>query len=289
MPTALTNGIELFYTEEGDPKAESLLLVMGLGAQLTAWPQLLVDDLVGRGFRVVRADNRDCGLSTHLDGVEVNIFEVLAEPGKAPYLLADMAVDAVGLLDHLGIAQAHVVGVSMGGMIAQTLAIEHASRVRSLCSIMSNTGAPAVGMPTAEAMMAVLAPAPTDREGVLDRGLEITAIIGSKTHPMDLVESRRRSGEAYDRAFYPEGTNRQLAAILASPDRTEALGRLQLPTIVIHGLQDALIQPDGGQETAAAIPSADLIELADMGHDLPAHLLTVIADAIEKNARRADA
>jgi len=289
MPTAQTNGIELFYTEEGDPEADPLLLVMGLGAQLTAWPQQFIDELVDRRFRVVRPDNRDCGLSTHFDGLEGNIFDVLADPTRAPYLLGEMAADAVGLLDHLGIEQAHVAGVSMGGMIAQTIAIEHGRRVRSLCSIMSTTGAPDVGMPTTEAMMAVLTPAPPDREAVLERSLEVTAIIGSKTHPLDPEEVRRRNGAAYDRAFYPEGSARQLAAILASGDRTRALGRLRVPTVVIHGLQDTLIQSDGGRATAAAIPSSELIELADMGHDLPAHLWTVIADAIEKNAHRADA
>jgi len=289
MPTAATNGIELFYLDEGDPNGDPLLLVMGLGAQLTAWPQAFVDELVGRGFRVVRPDNRDCGLSTSFDGMGGNIFEVLADPTRAPYLLSDMAADSVGLLDHLGIEQAHLVGASMGGMIVQTIAIEHRPRVLSLCSIMSTTGALDVGQPTAETMMALLQPLSTEREAVLDRGIQVTAMIGSKTHPLAPAEVRDRSAAAYDRALCPEGTARQLAAILASGDRTEALGSLQLPTIAIHGLQDTLIQPDGGRATAAAIPGAELIELADMGHDLPAHLWPLILDSIEKNARRADA
>jgi pimeloyl-ACP methyl ester carboxylesterase len=289
MPTAAVNGIELFYLDEGDPSADPLLLVAGLATQLTSWPQPFVDELVQRGFRVVRPDNRDAGLSTELHGLRGDIFEVMADPRTAPYLLRDMADDCVGLLDHLGIQQAHVVGASMGGMIAQTIAIEHPRRVRSLCSIMSTTGSWDVGQPTPEAMMAVLTPAPTDREGAVERSVEVSAIIGSKTHPADLDESRRRAGESYDRSFRPEGGARQLAAILASGDRTDALRRLRVPTVVIHGLQDALIQPDGGRATAAAIPRAELIELADMGHDLPEHLWPVIADAIEKNARRADA
>ena len=289
MPTAPANGIELFYVDEGDPGGEPLLLVTGLAAQLTSWPPPLVDDLVSRGFRAIRPDNRDAGLSTQLHGRKGDIFEVMADPSTAPYLLADMAADCVGLLDHLGIRQAHVVGLSMGGMIAQTIAIEHPRRVRSLCSIMSTTGAWDVGQPTSEAMMAVLTPVPQDREAVIARGAEINAIIGSKTHPMSAEEHRARAGDAYDRAFRPEGSARQLSAILASGDRTKALRRVKVPTVVIHGLQDALIQPDGGRATAAAIPGADLIELADMGHDLPSHLCPLIADAIEKNARRADA
>ena len=289
MPIAPANGIELFYVDEGDPAGDPLLLITGLAAQLTSWPQALVDDLVSRGFRAVRPDNRDAGLSTQMDGRKGDIFEVMADPTTAPYYLSDMAADCVALLDHLGIGQAHVVGLSMGGMIAQTLAIEHPRRVRSLCSIMSTTGAWEVGQPTPEAMMAVLTPVPNDREAVIARGAEINAIIGSKTHPMSREELRARSIDAYERAFRPEGSARQLAAILASGDRTKALRRVKVPTVVIHGLQDALIQPDGGRATAAAIPGAELIELADMGHDLPTHLWPVIADAIEKNARRADA
>ncbi len=289
MPTAAVNGIELFYLDEGDPSADPVLLVMGLAAQLTSWPGPFVAELVGRGFRVVRPDNRDAGLSTQLDGVRGDIFEVMADPSKAPYLLSDMAADNVGLLDHLGIEQAHVVGASMGGMIAQSIAIEHPRRVRSLCSLMSTTGAWEVGQPTPEAMTAVLTPAPTDRDGAIERSVEISALIGSKTHPSDPDESRRRAGEGYDRAFSPQGSARQLAAILASGDRTDALRKLRVPTVVIHGLQDTLIQPDGGRATAAAIRGAELLELADMGHDLPEHLWPLIADAIEKNARRADA
>jgi len=289
MPTAACNGIELFYLDEGDPAGDPLLLVMGLGAQLTAWPQAFVDELGRRGFRVVRHDNRDAGLSTSLDGLSGNIFDVMADPAKAPYLLGDMATDAIGLLDGLGIERAHVVGASMGGMIAQTLAVDYPKRVRSLCSIMSTTGAWEVGQPTPEAMTAVLAPLPSDRKGILERSAGMATIIGSRTHPVDPAEVRRRSAEAYDRSYRPTGTARQLACILASGDRTDRLRRLRLPAVVIHGLQDTLIQPDGGRATAAAIRGSELIELADMGHDLPVHLWPPIIDAIEKNARRADA
>lgn len=285
MPAAPTNGIQLYYEDEGDPAGEALLLVMGFTAQLTSWPAPLVADLVERGFRVIRADNRDSGLSTHLDGVSVNLFEV--DPTKVPYLLSDMADDYVGLLDYLSIERAHMVGASMGGMIVQTLTLGHPERVLSLCSIMSTTGAPDVGQPTAEAMTVLLGSPPRGRDGVIARGLEVTAVIGSKSHPMEIAEARTKIGESYDRSFYPEGAGRQLPAMLASGDRTERLAQITVPSLVIHGLQDALIQPDGGRATAAAIPGAELIELTDMGHDLPVHLLPLIADAIEKNARRA--
>ncbi|MEO5680925.1 MAG: alpha/beta fold hydrolase [Acidimicrobiales bacterium] len=285
MPAAPTNGIHLFYEDQGDRQDEPMVLVMGFTAQLTAWPEAFVDGLLGRSFRVVRLDNRDSGLSARLDGVAVNPFEV--DPTRVPYLLADMATDVIGLLDHLGIDRAHVVGASMGGMIAQTLALDHPERVRSLCSIMSTTGASDVGQPTAEAVMALLAPPPADREGILARSVEVAAVIGSRTHPGDAVEGRQRAGEAYDRAFYPEGAGRQLAALLARGDRTERLRHLDVPTLVVHGLQDTLIQPDGGRATAAAVPGARLVELADMGHDLPAHLWPLVIDAIEANARRA--
>ncbi len=286
MPAVATNGIKLFYEDEGDPDGDPLLLVMGFTAQLTAWPASFVDELVGRGFRVVRADNRDSGLSTHLDGVAVDPLEV--DPTRAPYLLSDMANDLLGLLDHLGIGRTHLVGESMGGMIAQELALAHPGRVHSLCSVMSTTGAPDVGQPTEEAVLALLAPPPPDREGALARSVKVAATIGSRSHPPTDEEVRRRAAEAYDRSFYPEGADRQLAAMLSSGDRTERLRGLDVPTLVIHGLQDTLIQPDGGRATAAAIPGAKLLELTDMGHDLPPHLWTRIVDAIEENARRAD-
>jgi len=285
MPIADANGIQLYYEEDGDPAGPPLLLVMGFTAQLTGWPKGFVEELVRRGFRVIRVDNRDSGLSTRLDGVEVNPFEV--DPTKVPYLLADMADDLVGLADHLGIDRVHLVGASMGGMIAQALALDHPGRVLSLCSIMSTTGAPGVGQPTPEAVLALMIPAPPDREGTLTRSVEVTGVLGSKSHPPDVDEVRRGAGEAYDRAFYPEGAGRQLAAMLASGDRTERLRGLAVPTLVIHGLQDILIQPDGGSATAAAIPGAELIELPDMAHDLPPHLWPLIIDAITENTQKA--
>jgi pimeloyl-ACP methyl ester carboxylesterase len=288
MGTASSNGIELTYVEDGDAGADPLLLVMGFTAQLTAWPQAFVDELTGRGFRVIRFDNRDCGLSTKLDGVEADPFGVMAGNAEAPYRLTDMAADAIGLLDHLDIDSAHIVGASMGGMIVQTIAIHHPERVRSLCSIMSTTGDPSVGQASPEAMSALLTAPPTSRQEAIERGVAASRVIGSKTHPLPEDEMRERAGAAYDRSFYPEGAVRQMAAIASGPDRTAALGGVQVPTLVIHGLQDPLIQRDGGQATAKAIPGAELLELADMAHDLPPHLYGTLADAIEKNARRAD-
>jgi pimeloyl-ACP methyl ester carboxylesterase len=289
MATAPANGIELCYVEDGDPAGDPLLLVMGFTAQLTSWPQALVDELATRGFRVIRFDNRDCGLSTKLDGVEADPFGMMAGNGaEPPYRLADMAADAVGLLDHLGIESAHIVGASMGGMIVQSIAVNHPERVRSLCSIMSTTGAPSVGQATAEATAALLAPVPNNRDEAIERGVVATRVIGSQTHPLSEAEMRERAAAAYDRSYYPQGAIRQMAAIFAGPDRTEGLGGVTVPTLVIHGTQDPLVQVDGGRATAAAIPGAELLELADMAHDLPGHLTETIAAAIEKNARRAD-
>ena len=285
MPAVSTNGIELFYEEDGDRDGTPLVLVTGLAAQLTSWPEPFVAGLVARGFRVVRPDNRDSGLTTRFHGVDVFPFEV--DPARVPYLLSDMAADIVGLLDHLDIGRAHLVGASMGGMIAQALAIDHPERVLSLCSIMSSTGAGDVGAPTAEAVMALVGPVPTDRESAQARALQVAAVIGSRSHPADPEEVRRRAGDAYDRAHYPEGATRQLAAMMASGDRTERLRRLQVPTVVVHGLQDTLIQPDGGRATAAAVPGARLVELEEMGHDLPEHLVPHLVEVIVDNARRA--
>lgn len=288
MPTARVNmhgdiDIEVFYVEDGAPDGAPLLLIMGLTSQLIAWPQPLVDDLANRGYRVIRLDNRDCGLSTHLDGVpDCNTF-----PWTAPYHLTDMATDTVGLLDHLEIDQVHVVGASMGGMIAQRIILDHPDRVRSLCSIMSTTGRLGVGLPTLEAAAAVTAPVPTEREAAIEHIVRVLAIIGSQSCPLEPDEAHRQVAEAYDRAFYPEGGKRQSCAIMRAVDRTEGLRGVTVSTLVLHGLEDSLINPSGGQATAQAVPGAKLIELDGMGHDLPAHLWSRIADEIDHNARQA--
>jgi pimeloyl-ACP methyl ester carboxylesterase len=259
---------------------------MGLSSQLIAWPPPLVADLANRGFRVIRFDNRDCGLSTHLDDVPLN---PIGKPQEAPYFLANMADDAASLLDHLGVTKAHVVGASMGGMIAQLLTLNHPDRVSSLCSIMSTTGNRLVGQPTWEAADAVAEPVPHEREAAIDHLVGVLKIIGSQTR-FDEQEARLQVGEAYDRAFYPEGTQRQSRAIFAATDRTQRLrDEVTVPTVVIHGKEDSLINISGGRATANAISTAGPCEEIDgMGHDLPEHTWTRIADLIDQNTKRVD-
>ena len=294
--TAQSNGIEIAYETHGDPNDEPLLLVMGLGAQLIAWPIELVEALVDRGFHVIRYDNRDVGLSTKIDGDGDGGADVLAQFAaamqgqavQAPYLLTDMAADGIGLLDHLGIDSAHIVGASMGGMIVQTMAIEHPSRVRTLTSIMSTTGDSDVGQPTPEAIQALLSPVATTREEAIDRSVETSKIIGGPEH-FDEAGARKRAEEAYDRCFYPAGVAHQLLSILASGSRAEGLAKVDIPTLVIHGEVDPLVTLSGGQRTAELIPGAELLVLEEMGHDLPMPLLPQVVDAITTLAARSNA
>jgi pimeloyl-ACP methyl ester carboxylesterase len=291
MPTADVNGIEIYYETVGDPNDPTMLLVMGLGTQMLGWDPEFCRLLADRGFHVVRYDNRDVGLSTHLDQ-PVDLFAVLGsfaggDPVDVPYLLTDMAADAVGLLDHLGADRAHVVGVSMGGMIAQTLAIEHRARVATLTSIMSTTGDPDVGAPTAEAMEAITAPPATTREEAADTFVMHAHTWGSPAY-IDEDRLRAISNAAYDRANDPEGGNRQLAAVLASGSRSEALRQLAVPTLVIHGTADKLVTPSGGERTAEVVPDAKLMMIEGMGHDLPPQLWPQLVDAIATHAAAAE-
>jgi pimeloyl-ACP methyl ester carboxylesterase len=281
---ANANGVELCYETFGDPGGEPLLLVMGLGAQLTAWPVELCEALVDRGFYVIRYDNRDVGLSTKLadaggDFLTTFLAASQGQPVDVAYRLTDMASDAMGLLDALGIESAHIVGASMGGMIAQTIAIEHPTRVRTLTSIMSTTGEATVGQPTPEAMEKLLQPPATSREEAIASGLITRKIIGS---PDDFDEevARQLITEAYDRCFYPEGMSRQLLAIVASGDRAEGLRRVAVPTLVVHGDVDPLVTPSGGERTAELVPGATLLMLEGMGHDLPLRHLGAVVEAI---------
>jgi pimeloyl-ACP methyl ester carboxylesterase len=288
MPTAPSNGIEICYEEIGDPADPTLLLVSGLGSQLVSWDPEFCSGLAGRGFRVVRFDNRDVGLSTRFtERVDVmGLFRARAAGAAmppVPYLLSDMAADAVGLLDHLGADRAHVAGASMGGMIAQTMAIEHPGRLLSLTSIMSTTGETDVGLATPEAMQALLSPPPTTRDEYQDAALRMAGVWGSPGL-YDVDRLRRMAVEAWDRGYDPSGTARQLAAITASGSRADALATLAVPTLVIHGTADTLVQPSGGERTAELVPDAKLLVIEGMGHDLAPPLWPTVIDALAAHA-----
>jgi pimeloyl-ACP methyl ester carboxylesterase len=287
MPRAAANGIEIEYAVVGDEDGTPLLLVMGLGAQLVAWDDEFCGLLAGRGFRVVRYDNRDVGLSTKVEGPLPDIMGALGgDPSSANYTLVDMADDAVGLLDALGIGAAHVVGASMGGMIAQTLAIRHPDRVLSLCSIMSTTGDRSVGQPTPEAMQELLRPIAQTRDQYLEMAVNAGRVIGSPGFPFDEARARDRAGRAFDRCYHPIGVARQLAAIMASGDRTSDLAGVSVPTVVIHGDGDPLVTPSGGAATASAVPGAELVVIEGMGHDLPVEAWPQVVEAIVANASK---
>jgi pimeloyl-ACP methyl ester carboxylesterase len=288
VPKAKTNGIELEYETLGDPADPALVLIMGLGAQLIDWPPEFCERLAARGFHVIRFDNRDAGLSAGLDDRGVPDIAALLSGGPAepPYLLADFAADTAGLLDALGVDRAHVVGVSLGGMIGQQLAIDHPARVRSLCSIMSTTGDRSVGHATPAAAAVLGRPPAAGRDEAVANQVAASRTIGSPAYPAAEEELRRRAAAKYDRAYRPLGTLRQYAAALASPDRTAALGAVTAPTVVIHGDADPLIDVSGGIATAAAIPGAELVIIPGMGHDLPRELFGRIIDAVQHNAGR---
>ena len=289
--TAAVNGIEICYETFGDRDGPPLLLVMGLGAQMTAWDTEFCEGLADRGFFVIRFDNRDVGLSSKIDSDPLNFVELFVkaqqgEPVTAPYTLTDMAADAVGLLDHLDVAAAHVVGASMGGMIAQTIAIEHPKRVLTLTSIMSTTGEREVGQPTPEAMTRLLVRPTGDRAEIIEHSVATSRVIGSP-ELFDEDRARARAEAAYDRCFFPVGIGRQLIGIVASGDRAEGLRNLDVPTLVIHGDQDPLVTPSGGDRTAELVPGAELLVIPGMGHDQPPALWDQIVGAIVANARKA--
>jgi len=285
MPKAKSNGIELEYDTFGNPDDPALLLIMGFTAQMTAWDPAFCNLIADQGFYVIRFDNRDVGLSSRIEG-DVDIAELFSGTIKSvPYALDDMAADAAGLLDALGIDKAHIVGASMGGMIAQLVALNHPDKTLSLCSIMSTTGDRAVGQATPEAMAALMAPAPKNREQAIANGVASSRIL-SPVH-FDEAKAAKRAGESYDRAYDPKGVARQMAAIGTQADRTERLGSVTVPSLVIHGRPDPLVTLSGGEATAKAIPNATLLVLDEMGHDNPEPLWPTIVDAITTNARKA--
>jgi len=279
---AKVGDLELQYDTFGDRASKPLLLIMGLGAQMTTWPEGLCEELAARGFFVARFDNRDIGLSTYLDELGPPDFAAPA------YTLDDMAADAVGVLDHLGVEKAHVVGASMGGMIAQLVAINHADRVLSLTSIMSNVGGGDSVQPADGSLGAIFAPPPPDREGRIESSVVLRRILAGG-NPIDEARERELAAAQIDRAWHPEGTMRQAAAIVSAGSRRDALGRLQVPALVIHGQDDPLVPPENGRRTAGAIPGARLLEFEGMGHNLPPQTWPRIADAIADLAARTEA
>jgi pimeloyl-ACP methyl ester carboxylesterase len=281
VPRARANGLELEYDSFGDAGATPLLLVNGLSYQMIEWDDALCELIASCGFRVTRFDNRDVGLSTKLDGLgPPDIMRLLGGTARPSYSLDDMARDAVGLLDALAVSAAHVVGVSMGGMIAQLIAINHPERVLSLTSIMSTVGGPDVVQAEPAVGAVLMAPPGRTREEQVERSLANRRLLFGTGMPFDEARARRKAERAVDRCFYPDGAMRQLAAIFAAPDRTAGLGRLTIATLVIHGENDPLVPPANGRQTAAALPRARLIMIPGMGHALPDHVWPQIVDAI---------
>jgi pimeloyl-ACP methyl ester carboxylesterase len=289
--TCTVGELELCYERFGDAGDPALLLIMGLGTQMLGWQEEFCETVARRGFHVIRFDNRDIGRSTHLRDLPVPTLRqlVLRDKTAASYTLSEMATDAIGLLDHLQIERAHVVGASMGGMIAQTLAIEHPERVLSLVSIMSNTGSRLNGQPALRVLPLFLSPTPRDRDGYIESLMKLFAQIGSPGFERDQDQMRRDFGRAFDRGVNPAGSARQLAAIQTSGNRSTALRRVSAPTLVIHGKSDRLVNPSGGRATAKAIPGARLLLIEGMGHDLPRGAWPDMVAAIADNASRAGA
>lgn len=286
MPNIRANGIDIEYETFGRASDDPLLLIMGLGSQMILWPEELCQQLADHGHYVIRFDNRDIGLSTHLHDAGVpNILQMfvdamMGQPLTAPYTLDDMADDAVGLLRALDIERAHIVGASMGGMIAQTIAFRHPEVVKTLVSIMSTTGDRSLPQAKPEALAILTEPPVFEREAVIERGLRVWRTIGSPGYPFDEAMVREKAGLSFDRGFHPEGQVRQLAAILAHGSRRERLAGVQVPTLVIHGDADPLVPVEGGHDTAAHISGAELLIIEGMGHDLPRAVWPRIVGAV---------
>lgn len=293
MPKTTANGIEIHYEEQGDPAAPAMLLIMGFGAQLTLWPDELVEALAAQGFRVIRYDNRDVGLSQKFDGVKapglvkMTLLSKIGFTPKVPYTLADMADDGVGLLDALGIERAHIVGASMGGMIAQHVAARHPDRCLSLTTVFSTTGNPKLPPARPEAMKALITRPDSTEEAVLvEHGMMLARTIGSPGYPAPEDRLRERTLASVRRSFYPEGPTRHLSAIVADGDRRAMLRDIAVPTLVLHGEDDPLVPCEGGRDTAASIPGARLKTIPGWGHDLPLELVDELAGAIGEHARQ---
>jgi pimeloyl-ACP methyl ester carboxylesterase len=286
----LPGGMKICYQTFGDPTAEPLLLVMGLGGPMTWWDPELCRRLADAGFYVIRYDNRDTGRSGRAKGrvtQRMIVRSFFGRGSRPPYTLDDMAGDAFGLLDHLGIETAHVVGVSMGGMIVQTMAILRSERLRTMTSIMSTTGRRTVGWQDPRLLPLMLARGAQSREAYVAGSARLWRMIGSPDYPETRAAVLDRAGETWDRGVNPAGVARQIVAILAQPDRSHRLHDLRIPTLVIHGLKDKMVHVSGGRATAHAIPQAELLLVPGMGHDLPAELYGTFVEAIRGLADRA--
>ena len=286
----LSTGVALCYQTFGDPHAEPLLLVMGLGGPMTWWDPDFCRRLADAGFYVIRFDNRDVGRSTKIRArvsrrMIVRAFAGL--PVRAPYTLSDMAADGFALLDHLGLDSAHVVGISMGGMIVQTMALDDPARVRSLTSIMSTTGRRSVGWQDPRLLPMLVARRQKGREAYVETSAKLWKLIGSPLYPDTAAAVRDRAGETFDRGVNPAGVMRQMLAILAQPDRSRQLRGLRIPALVIHGLADRMVHVSGGRATARVIPGAELLVIDGMGHDMPTELFETYTDIIRRTADRA--
>ncbi len=294
MAQIKANGISVEYDVSGPENGVPLLLIMGFGSQMTSWTPSFTQALVAEGFRVIRFDNRDVGLTQRFSGTpsakDVAAAVARGETPELPYKLTDMAADAAGLLDALGIESAHIAGASMGGMIAQLVALDHPKKTRSLISIFSTTGDPSLPRSTPEAQAALLtAPASTSRDDVVAHSVKNRKVYASTRWPYDEARVAALAGASYDRAYYPEGTLRQYAAILATPPRTERLKSLKTPALVLHGTADTLIPWQAGAHTAASIPQSEFVLIDGWGHDLPEPGVGMIADYMAAFIRRAEA
>ena len=294
MPNVKANGIRIEYDTFGDHASSPLMLIMGHSAQMIAWDEELCEEFVKKGFYVIRFDNRDAGLSSKMDDAPVpdimDVYHLIlqGEEIEAPYTLDDMADDAMGLLDALHIGKAHICGASMGGMIAQIMTIRHPHRVLSLISMMSTTGNPELSAPMTGNGNFQFKPSPRDREAYIDHAVEVCRLIGSPGFAFDEERVRGWLAKEYDRCFCPEGSVRQLLAILKGDNRKPELSKVTVPTLVIHGSHDPLVPVEWGKDTAEAVPGAELLVIKGMGHDLPRQIWPHIVEAIAANAKRAE-
>jgi pimeloyl-ACP methyl ester carboxylesterase len=293
MPNVIANGIQIEYDTFGDPSSPPLLLIMGLGAQMILWPEEFCNLLASQGLHVIRFDNRDVGLSSKFDEAgELDVMEIIANPQAGAelniaYTLDDMADDAVGLLDALGIEKAHVCGVSMGGMIAQTVAIRHQSRVSSLISISSGTGDPSLPWGRPEALAMLVAPTPSERQAYIEHNINVFRTVAGLGYPLNEQIMRPLIERCYDRCYHPQGMARHSTAIIMAGSRTQDLKAVTVPTLVIHGSDDPLLPVEQGRATAEAVPGSELLIIEGMGHDLPAEVWPLLVGTIVQHTQKA--